>query len=841
MDVEELLDVYLEDLRDNLLVFSDNLMKLQHGSQDAGTINNLFRVAHTIKGNSASMEFMRVEEVMHSLEDILQEVRDGKRTFTEAVLDVMFLCHDFLDDFISVVSRDHSDQAVVTTPILEKINLVKLAPPSNQNSAISCIIDEHTADDAMLEVVAAGIRQGYSAHEIIVHFNADSMMKSIRAWMVFERIDDHGVLVFSNPERPTEDQFRNPGYCFEGNELKLVVICHKPIDELVLALDLTDIQEVTYRQCATVNEVHELFERIRQEQALKNLVAELGVAALEEQITAPGIRTMIDYLAGITGLSHQVCPAVIRKTAAESAMILGDAAERRTRLNQYGREAVAGMVKVFSDYLETNDPVGHENQEEKLRDYLEQLRAGLIEEQKLGEILVQRGLLDETDVAEILHKQQTLHPDLKFGQVAAKEKKLPAYDVMQVLKEQEAAPEPKPEKNAGKVESGYVRVPVGKIDGLMDLMSELLILQSQLNESVEAIAAGNNTTTGLLSRTSNMMRSIQSLSMSLRMVEIRPTLHRLSRIARDTAHELNKHVSVTLEGEDTEIDRSAADRLFEPLMHLVRNAVSHGIESPEDRIAAGKSAEGKVVISCYSKRGSVYIEVADDGAGMDLSRILAKARALKMADEHREYTEEEILRFIFRPGFSTQEQINSISGRGVGMNVVEEEIRHAGGRIEIQNQPGNGCVFILRIPINLAVVNGTIVDVSGSRYIIPTLYIKEFFVAEPSHWVSMQGNDCAVRLRDSVIPVLWADRVFGIAGEERLNGAREMVIMEMEQKLLAFPVSRIVSRQEIVSKPLIQELSQISFASGAAILGDGTVSLILDVEALFAMNSAQAA
>jgi two-component system chemotaxis sensor kinase CheA len=326
--------------------------------------------------------------------------------------------------------------------------------------------------------------------------------------------------------------------------------------------------------------------------------------------------------------------------------------------------------------------------------------------------------------------------------------------------------------------------------------------------------------------------------MTLRMVEIKPTLHRLMRIARDSAIELGKKVTIVIEGEGTEIDRSASEKLFDPLMHLVRNAVSHGIESESDRIKVGKSPEGKIVIRAYRKKDNVYIEVEDDGKGINVNQVYQKAKKLGLTLEGKEYSKDEIVKFIFIPGFSTQEVINSISGRGVGMNVVESEINKIGGRVDISNNEGLGAKFVVRIPMNLAVVNGTIVEVANGRYILPTLYIKEFFIPKKENWISMQGQNKAIRLRDSIIPVVTANEIFGIDTaneniEDKNIEDKNLIIFELEQKYLALPVDKIVSRQEIVSKPLDRG---IDFASGASILGDGRVSLILDVEAIFKLR-----
>ncbi|MCL2498645.1 MAG: chemotaxis protein CheW, partial [Symbiobacteriaceae bacterium] len=458
----------------------------------------------------------------------------------------------------------------------------------------------------------------------------------------------------------------------------------------------------------------------------------------------------------------------------------------------------------------------------------------------MGEILVRRGVLTADDIEVISEKQKSHeYQEARFGEVAIREGKVSPHEVISALQVQKSATPTRGARDtdtaarSAATESSFIRVPVVKVEGLMDMLSELLILNSQ-SEQLASSVVSNAQMVSTLSQTAKLIREIQNLSMSLRLVEIRPTLHRLTRIARDTANELGKRVNVVIEGEETEIDRSAAERLFDPLMHLVRNAVSHGIEeNVADRIRLGKKTEGQVTVRAYSRQGSVYVDVTDDGRGIDFERVLSKARRVGLADEYTEYSSDEIIRFLFMAGFSTQEQVNSISGRGVGMNVVEEEMRRLGGKVDVTTRRDEGSTFTLRIPMNLAVVNGTIVEISGERFIIPTLYIKEFAMQESYKWVPMQGRNRAIQVRnENVIPVLEPTQVFGF-DYAAVTQRKDVVIMELEQKQLAFPVDRIIARQEIVSKPLDNEFSRIDFISGASILGDGLVSLILDVEAMF--------
>jgi two-component system chemotaxis sensor kinase CheA len=452
-------------------------------------------------------------------------------------------------------------------------------------------------------------------------------------------------------------------------------------------------------------------------------------------------------------------------------------------------------------------------------------------EVKTGEILKAKGILSDSDVEELVVKQKESGEKLKFGQVAVKEKKVSAAQMAEVLKEQQkSAKETSSSKSSDAARQ--IRISVTKVDNLLDMLGELIILNSQLDQQVEGSGSKSPEIANTISRTSKIIRSVQDLSMSLRLIQIKNTLFRLTRVIRDTANELNKKVNIAITGDDIEIDRSAAEKIFDPLMHLVRNSVSHGIESAEERIAAGKPVEGKVEINAFSKRGSVYIEVKDDGKGIDPEKVFSKAVKLGLADPNTEYSESEKINFIMQPGFSMQKEVNNISGRGVGMNVVESELMKIGGKVDIENKLGEGCSFILRIPMNLALVNGTIVDISGENYIIPTLFIKQFYIKEEDEWISMQGQKRAIKIRDNIIPIITEETIFN--REKKSDKERkQIIILEMEKHLLGLPVDNIVGRQDIVSKPLDSELAKAKVLSGASILGDGKVSLILDVEALY--------
>jgi Chemotaxis protein histidine kinase and related kinases len=444
---------------------------------------------------------------------------------------------------------------------------------------------------------------------------------------------------------------------------------------------------------------------------------------------------------------------------------------------------------------------------------------------KIGEILIGQGL-DPNAVDELLVKQAD-HPELKLGQLAVKEKKVDPQDVIQSLRIQEKA------SNILNSGNGYTRVSALKIDNLVDMIGELVIIQSQIEQdAVKRLGTNDSLVTNLL-RMEKISKDIQNISMSLRMVSLKSTFQKISRIGRDTIAELGKNVNLEITGEETEIDRGVAERILDPLVHLVKNAISHGIENESERPAKGKSIQGQVKINAYSKRGNVYIEITDDGSGIDPEKVYQKAVEKKMLDPEKIYTNEEIIGVVFQPGFSTAEMVSNVSGRGVGLDVVKTEISKIGGKVEINNQPGQGCTFTLKIPINLAVINGTIIDILGSRYIIPTLYIKQIVKSEETQWVNISGNKVMIRLKDDVIPLIPLTKIFGAIDAAYDQNAELIILVEVEQKLKALPVRNVVDRREVVIKPLGTEFRDLDYVAGASILGDGTVALILDIENLY--------
>lgn len=451
---------------------------------------------------------------------------------------------------------------------------------------------------------------------------------------------------------------------------------------------------------------------------------------------------------------------------------------------------------------------------------------------KIGEILVQKGISTENDIEQLLEKQKDTYSGFMLGQIAVKEKRADAREVIRSLRIQE---DTKSGLKSGSSEMGHMRIPVQKVDNIADMLGELIIIQSLIEQEANERFNSNDVFIGNLLRMSRVTREIQKLSMSLRMVSLKSTFQKINRIARDTIHDSGKNAVVIMYGEETEIDRGIAEKLLDPLLHLVKNSISHGVEDIDIRTGLGKNPQGAVTIKASNKRGNVYIEVSDDGRGLDIEKIYRKALEKNLIDPNGSYNNDDILNFIFLPGFSTAEKVDNISGRGVGLDVVKTEIYKIGGKVEVFSSPGEGSTFTLKIPINMAVMNGTIVDIMGSNYILPTLQVKQILKPARDQWINVKGNKMMINVGGNIIQIIPVDKIFGIVADNE-DGEIMIVVVELEQKLKALPVRSIIGKREIVVKPLGIEFRHLSFVSGASILGDGRVSLILDIEALFRME-----
>ncbi len=381
-----------------------------------------------------------------------------------------------------------------------------------------------------------------------------------------------------------------------------------------------------------------------------------------------------------------------------------------------------------------------------------------------------------------------------------------------------------------------IRVRTDRLDRLIDMVGELVIAQSMIAGD-ESFGTGKaHELLRKVTHSGKIVRELQDLSMSMRMVPLRGTFQKLARVVRDTAVKAGKQVQFVTEGEDVEIDRTLVDILGDPLVHMVRNAVDHGVEPPEGRVAAGKATTGTVRLCAYHASGNVVVELIDDGRGLYREKLVAKAIEKGLIESDKGMSDSDVFSLIFAPGFSTAEKVTDISGRGVGMDVVRRNLESIRGRIDITSVPAKGTTFAIRLPLTLAVTDGMLVRVGQERFIVPLTHIHMSFRPEPSMLSTVVGHGEVVLLRGELMPIVRLHRLFDVpnAVQSPLEGL--LMIVGDGNRRTALLVDELLGQQQVVAKTLGAALGKVPGVSGGAILGDGRVGLILDVNETVALS-----
>ena len=411
------------------------------------------------------------------------------------------------------------------------------------------------------------------------------------------------------------------------------------------------------------------------------------------------------------------------------------------------------------------------------------------------------------------------------------------------------APAPKPAESAAatvsaaaNAASAMVKVDTGKLDGLLDLVGELVIAQSLVAQNLQEIAGVGQQFTRNMAQMGRITRELQRVGMSLRMVPIRGVFQKMARVARDLSVKQQKKVQFLTVGEDTELDRGVVEELNDPLLHMIRNSMDHGIEAPNLRVAQGKPPVGTLQLRAFHQGGNIVVEIQDDGAGLNRDRILKKAIERGLTSPNATLTDEEVYAFVFAAGFSTAEKITDLSGRGVGLDVVRRNIEHLRGRVDISSTPGKGTQFKLTLPLTLAIIDGLIIKVGEERFILPTLSVCESFRPRPEMISRVQGRAEVVNVRGRLIPLLRLYEFLGITPKTTDPTESLVVVVQSGTNLRCLLVDALLHKQEVVIKNLNDMMTHKNRSlAGATILGDGRVGLILDVNNLIHQESSACA
>jgi two-component system chemotaxis sensor kinase CheA len=394
-----------------------------------------------------------------------------------------------------------------------------------------------------------------------------------------------------------------------------------------------------------------------------------------------------------------------------------------------------------------------------------------------------------------------------------------------------AKPAP-PRKKKTKAQAA-IKVAVEKLDGLVNAVGELVIMQAMVRQNPLVTSIADPKLVKDFAQLSRITTELQKTAMSMRMVPIRQTFQKMTRLVRDLSKKTGKKVDLVMLGEETEIDRNMVDSIYDPLVHMMRNSVDHGIQPPDVREKSGKPATGTVKLAAYQKGGNIVIEIEDDGEGVATEKIRQKALERGLMQENDNLSDFEINNLIFLPGFSTADKITDVSGRGVGMDVVKKGVEKLRGTVELQSTPGEGSLFVMRLPLTLAIIDGIIVKVGSERYIIPTVAIQESLRPARENYNTVHGRGETLLIRDKLVPIIRLHELFDVEAKFTDPCDGIVVVVENEGRQRALLVDELLGKQEVVIKSLGGYLKDINGLAGGTILSDGLVGLILDLAGLF--------
>lgn len=491
-----------------------------------------------------------------------------------------------------------------------------------------------------------------------------------------------------------------------------------------------------------------------------------------------------------------------------------------------GADALKTMIRQLRDVLEGKAPTTTDLDIPALIARVKKIEEGFDVDagaKKIGEILVDDGVISEEKLNQVLSEKEEGMSSKKLGETLIGEKIVKPKQVSQALR-----------KQVDRVaDMTTIRVDTVKLDDLIDMVGELVITQSMISQGLKNQQNVDKRLTRDISQFFRITSALQRISTTLRMIPIRQTFQRMSRLVRDLAKNAGKQVSVELVGEDTEVDRNMIDEIYNPLVHMIRNSVDHGLEMPEERIKAGKPERGLITLKAYHRGGNIVIEIADDGRGLDRRKILDKAFRVGLAHSDEGFSDQEIYKMIFMPGLSTAGKVTDVSGRGVGMDVVKRAVEKLRGKIEIESAVGEGTRFITRFPLTLAIIDGMIVKSGPEHYILPTISILQALRPPRDAYNNVVGKGETINAMGRLMPLIRLYDMFGLEPEFKDPWDAIVVVVDSERGARCLMVDKIIGKAEVVVKSLGEGLKNIKGLAGGAILGDGRVGLIVDTEGLF--------
>ncbi len=773
IDLSQFIATFLEESYEGLEVMESSLLDMD--SADEETINTIFRAAHSIKGGAGTFGFNEVADFTHRVETLLDEMRSGKQAVTGPLVNLL----------------------------LESVDCIKALLESVQGGA--------DADPDMLASVQKGL-------EAALGENSEASEAEPALDVLAEIIDvaeqPSGWLVEFQPHQDLLQQGHEPAFMFEAlgdyGELAVQPDCSGLPALTDLNPELLYINwQIELTSGCSDDDVKEIFEWVEDECDL----------TLSPLCVTPPSGWCVEFIPGED----------IVQTGNEPSLML----ETLSELGELSVDANLSNLPSFAElnpeliYLSWHLMLESDCDEDAVREIFEWVEDECeINVSALNSVSEGAGATDT--------QPETLTSDNTKAPVA--EPEVPAPALTGQASPATAAAEKAPAARKPKAtESSSIRVDTDKIDALINRVGELVITQAMLGqigqELMESTGADIERLQSGLEQLERNTRDLQEDVMRVRMLPISFVFNRFPRLVHDVSGKLGKKVDLVISGEQTEIDKTVMEKIGDPLVHLIRNSLDHGLETPDERLAAGKNETGTVQLNAYHQGGVIVIDIIDDGRGLNTARIRQKALENGLITDDQVMTDQEIDELIFKPGFSTAEEVSDLSGRGVGMDVVRRNIESLGGNVSVRSDPGNGAKFSVSLPLTLAILDGQLVRIHDQTYILPLVSIVETFQADKKSLSPIAGENKLLHFRDEYIPLISMRSLFKLPPELKETGFAGSLIAIVENggQKVGLVVDELYGQQQVVIKSLEVNFKPIEGFAGATILGDGSVALILDV------------
>lgn len=689
MAMDELVKVFLEESEDEIRELEAGLIKLEENHDDDDTINRVFRAAHTIKGSAGLVGFENVSNFTHSIENILDRIRNKDLVITKKLVSTLLSSVDLLKRMISASSEG---EEIESSEIEAAAQTLKRFTGSSKSG------------DKVQEPAGKGAGSGDKVLSISMKFRPDILSTGQDPIMLIQELKDLGEIIESRAYVDSIPDFYN----------LIPINCYT-------AWDIT-------------------------------------------------IRT---------------------------------------------RRSITDINNVFIFVMDENDI--------SVRDISALYKEGIdltLAEKPIGEILVEKGIVKEADVQEVLKEHKST------GQ-ALVEKGVVAKDIVEKM----ALAQSQSRKIA---KSSTIRVDTDKLDKLVNLVGEMVISVARMSQCASEVNNEGVTRSlqGAIASMERISRDLQEQVMRVRMVPVEGTFNRFRRVVRDLSYEVGKKIEIRMEGTETELDKNVIEQISDPLKHMIRNSIDHGIETPDERRNLGKPEVGTIWLKAFQREGNIFIEISDDGKGIDKKKVLQKAIDKGLAEAGRTYSDKEIFEMLFAPGLSTAEKVSELSGRGVGMDVVKRNIEDLRGSVEIQSEMGRGSTFRVKLPLTLAIIDGMMVKVGSEVLTIPLSVIDKSVRPSRTEIKTVEGRGELVDIRGDYLPLVRLYQLFSLPSQKIDPTEALVVVLHGSRNRFGILVDDVLGQTQAVIKSIDKNFKKIEGTSGATILGNGRVSLILDVHSI---------